>query len=452
MMRTSFLHSVIGFSLLTGLLVSDLCSETVLAQTAMTGAHPSIKNDLTSDPLDPVVELHRIRARRSLPDTRPSLFGTSPLTPLRQSWLELEKQVYEETDMKFGTAFNHLFQRMDESLPDRDKFGMSTYMSIVGTWEVCNKGCPDQGEITIGLEGRWAYGTTAPTDLANLGLGSLTFSANPFTEYNPAILIRNLFWRQGGREAGWVYRVGKITPDQLFLTSAHLNPLATFHSITGTGTFSNGLADSGLGIAAGWFVNDRVTLAGAVTDANANRNDFGDIGKGDFYKAVELQVKICPLTKNAGYSKVTFWHNDGTFDGQPINGSTGNDGWGVAMKHEQELTCDGRAVAILRWGKSFDKSALYDDLAAAQLILYDPFETGYYDSDIIHADAVGVGYSWAQPSAAGTRDESNYELFYRFPLFPLTDLTLSYQAIVNPALDPTNDYGSVFGARFRSTF
>jgi hypothetical protein len=30
--------------------------------------------------------------------------------------------------------------------------------------------------------------------------------------------------------------------------------------------------------------------------------------------------------------------------------------------------------------------------------------------------------------------------------------TVSYQAIVNPALDPTNDYGSAISLRLRSTW
>ena len=57
--------------------------------------------------------------------------------------------------------------------------------------------------------------------------------------------------------------------------------------------------------------------------------------------------------------------------------------------------------------------------------------------------------NWVQPSAAD-RDESNVELFYRFPLFPHVDTTLSYQMIFNPALDPSNDFGSAFSFRFRS--
>ena len=326
-------------------------------------------------------------------------------------------------------------------------------MTLVGTWELFHKGEPNRGEVTLGIDGRGGYGLPFPLDLGPNSLGSLGFTANPYGEYDPAFIVRNLFWRQGSRDAGWMYRIGHITPDQFLNTSAHINPNGTYLPIAGTGGFSMALPDSGWGMAAGVFLNDRVNLAGLVSDANANRFTMGDLGEGDLFTALELQAKILPLTKNAGYSKITFWHNDGTKDGLPINGSSGNEGWGIFVKHEQELTCDGRAVAIGRWGKGFNESALYDQLAGAHFLLYDPFCSGQYsDDDLIHADVIGTAYNWVQPTAGGARDESNVELFYRFPLFPYTDMTLSYQAIIHPALDPNNDYASVFSLRLRSTF
>ena len=63
-----------------------------------------------------------------------------------------------------------------------------------------------------------------------------------------------------------------------------------------------------------------------------------------------------------------------------------------------------------------------------------------------------MAYNWVQPSANGARGESNVEFFYRFPIFPEADAALSYQAIINPALDPNNDSASVFSFRIRSTF
>ncbi len=103
-----------------------------------------------------------------------------------------------------------------------------------------------------------------------------------------------------------MYRIGRVTPDQCLMTSAHITPLTTFLPIAGTGPFAMGISDSGLGIVGGLFMNDRVNLAAVVSDANADRTNFGHLSEGDLFAAVELQAKIFPLTEKAGYSKVTF--------------------------------------------------------------------------------------------------------------------------------------------------
>lgn len=94
-----------------------------------------------------------------------------------------------------------------------------------------------------------------------------------------------------------------------------------------------------------------------------------------------------------------------------------------------------------RWGKQ----------AAGSFVLYDPFRSGKFKNDLFSADVCGAAYNWVQPTGVD-RDESNVEFFYRFPLFPEADATVSYQAVINPALDPDNDFGSAFSFRLRSTF
>jgi hypothetical protein len=67
------------------------------------------------------------------------------------------------------------------------------------------------------------------------------------------------------------------------------------------------------------------------------------------------------------------------------------------------------------------------------------------------SDVVGLCYTWGLQTGAD-RDESDVEVFYRFPLFPEMDATVAYQAIFNPGLDPSNDFGSAISLRFRSTW
>ena len=155
--------------------LSCLMLGTASAQDVPAGLNTNQGPGMTSDPLDPVVELHRIQARRTISETRGSLFRTSPLTPLRGAWLRAEQRLYEATDIKFGTAFNHLFQQLDRSFPGEDTFGMSTNMTLVGTWALFQKGQPNQGEVTLGIDGRWGYGVAFPTDL---GPNSRVLAAN----------------------------------------------------------------------------------------------------------------------------------------------------------------------------------------------------------------------------------------------------------------------------------
>ena len=433
-------------------LLSGWVQSPVAAQTAMSGAVNIQSPGLTSSVEDPVVNLLRTRELRQQARTPgDALFPTSPLTPIRERFIAMEKRIYEATNVKFGSNLNTLMQGLGDNMPGTDSYGMASFLQFNATWDGFRKGCPNQGEITLGLEGRWNWGTTDPTTLGAVGLGSQTFTSNPFTTYTPTFLVRNLFWRQGSRKAGWMYRIGRVTPDQFLSTSQHITPLTINLPIASTGAFAMGLPDSGLGMFAGLFLTDWANIAGVVTDANADRTNFGDLGEGDLFTAVELQVKLLPVTKHAGYSKLTFWHNDGTKDGTAINGSTGAEGWGWFFKGEQELSSDGRVIGLIRYGESYNKSALYDKLAAGHFLVYDPFNAGRYKRRGYNADLAGVVYGWVQPSGAD-RDESNFELFYRFALFPEMQATVSYQAIVNPALDPTNDYGSAFSLRLRSTW
>jgi hypothetical protein len=374
-----------------------------------------------------------------------SLFSASPLTPLHDSTASAKQQLYDNTGLKLGFMFAHAFQALSESLPGEDDWGTSSQANFIGTWEVLERGAPNQGQFYLDIEGRWGYDTTAVVDLGADGLGSAIWTANPFIKYDPTFIVRNAYWHQGSREAGWSYRLGKITPDQILQTSAHISPLATFMPLASTGPFSIAVADSGWGGAGAWYISDRMNVIGVVSDANADRLDRGDIAEGDLFKAIELQYKIAPRTSKAGYSKLTLWHTDGSKDGAAHNGSLGPSGWGFMAKLEQELTDDGRHIGILRYGKGFDDSSLYEKQASAHYLLYDP-------PIPLQHDLLGVGLAWAESGSNGLHGEYNAEIFYRFPMFPHVDATLSYQSIFKPAFTDDIDQASAITLRLRTAF
>ncbi len=404
-----------------------------------------VRSTFGSDPEDPSNLLTSgIPERRA---QRESLFPVSPLKGLHDATGQAKDAVYQAIHLKLGLTLNHLFQGITDALSGEDQWGTTTDLDFVGSWELINRGEPTQGQLFFGVEGRWDYGTTGPQDLGFVSLASAGGTANAFSKYTPTFILRNLYWEQGSPEAGWAYRIGKITPDAILATSRHITPVTTFLPNVGTGLFSSGYPDSGLGFVGALYFSERFKVVGLVSDANADRFDFGDLDEGDFYKAVEFAVKIAPRTEKAGFSKLTFWHNDGTEDGKPINASTGADGWGMTIKLEQELTDDGQAVGILRWGRSWDDSSIYEQQAGAHFLLYDPPGPAGLQNDL-----VGVAFNWVDSVAAGARNEYNVEVFYRFPLFPGVDMRLSYQSVINPALTRDIDHASVFSLGLRTVF
>ena len=65
---------------------------------------------------------------------------------------------------------------------------------------------------------------------------------------------------------------------------------------------------------------------------------------------------------------------------------------------------------------------------------------------------LGIAVNWVESVVAGSRDEINFETFYRFALFPAVDTTLSYQSVFDPALTTEVDQASVFSLRLRTTY
>jgi hypothetical protein len=393
---------------------------------------------------DPEVMLQSIQKRRT---EREALFGASPLKPLHDDADAWHERLYKKTNVRLGTSVHHLFQWLSESHPGTDDWGTATDVDIIGIWEATNRGEPNQGSLTMHLEARWDWGTTGPMALGGSSLGMLQNTGNTFDKYVPVTIIRDLYWQKGGPKSKWAMRLGKFTIDGILGTTRHLTPNTSCLSFACTGGFAIALPDSALGVVGVWHFNDRVKLLGSIHDANGDRHDWGDITEGDFFTALDLGVKIWPKTANAGYSKVTLWHTDGTSDGKPINGSTGVEGWGYYLLHEQELSDNGNAVAVFKWGHAFDNSAYFSKQASASFVFYDMNWLGTLSND-----STGISFNWVEPSAAGSRDESGVEVWYKFPLFPGVDTSLNYQAIINPALDPNNDFASAFSIRLTTAF
>ncbi|KUJ79239.1 hypothetical protein AVO44_08350 [Ruegeria profundi] len=359
-------------------------------------------------------------------------------------------ETFKSTGLKVGAFHSTLFQYATRSLPDQDKYGVATITGLYGTWDAVEIGDASAGQISFGLEARWGYGNTlTPSELGIAGIGSAIGTADPYGATTPTLVLRELFWRQGSEEKGWNYRIGKITPDRLLTASDYIDPVSLGLPVGSQGASAIAFPDSGLGFAAGWFPSKRYRVGIVVSDAAGDRTDLGDVGQGNFFKGIEFQAQLFPLTEKAGYSSLAIWHTDGTDDpSDALDSSTGEDGWGFFAKYEQELTRDGKNIFIARYGKSYDDAAVYKEQGSIRYVRIDP-----PDPFGLSDDRFGIAASFVDPLLNPLdRDEWGIDAFYRFNLFERVEASFGYQAIFDPSFNPDDDTISVFSFRISQFF
>jgi porin len=393
------------------------------------------------DPGNQLLQIEHLAARQR------GLISLSPIQPLRDGFRTLSDKIYETVHLRLGLSFHTVGQYATNNVQGSPRHGAVSDFDILGTWELFNRGTPTQGEVFFKVEGRWKYGPIGPQDIGFVSLATSGGTANSFSPYYPAFLVRDLYYRMGSVEAGWVFRAGKITPDGMLLTNRHINMNTTFLPNSSTGIFTSAYPDSGFGAAGALYFGDKIYIAGLVSDANADRFTFGDPGEGKFYKAAELGFKLFPRTSGASYSKIMVFHTDGTSSGNAINGNTGRPGWGFGGRFSQELSADGKTILIGSYGRSFNKTAVYDQQASVHLLRYQPFGRFSFEDDVI-----GAAFNWMDSSVAGSRQEYSFDTFYRFPLFPDLDTTFAYQYVIDPAFTRAFDNAHVFSLRMTTSF
>lgn len=397
-------------------------------------------------PQDPVNQVNAHEAIRE----RDALFEPAGWSRFYERLDAVRGNLYKSTGLKPAFYHSTLYQNASASLPGQGSTGLTTITGLYGTWDLVKRGDPSAGQLSFGIEGRWGYGNRlTATELGNIGIGSATGTADPYGKTQPVGVLRELFWRGGSAERGWEYRIGKFTPDRSLATSKYINPISMFLPAGSEGAPAIAFPDSGLGLGVGVYPTERFRFGIIVADANGDRTNFGDIGEGNFFKAVEFQAKLFPITKNAGFSTLSIWHTDGTDD--PDNAkdtSTGESGWGYFVKFEQELSRSGNDIGMIRFGHSYDGAAIYKEQGSIRYVRLDP-----PDPFGLKDDVFGIAASYVKPlSNPFDRDEWGIDAFYRFNLLERIEATLAYQVIFNPTYNPNEDEVGVVSFRLTQFF
>ncbi len=392
------------------------------------------------------------------PVTKESLIPFAPLQPLQDAWKYLDDSIESEIGLDLGLSITTAFTQMTESLPGTDDHAFGYEVAFFGQWPLLAKETEWEGFLSFLVQGRDAMFTDVSPGSLFVNAGSLAGPVDSFDD-DQGFVLREMWWQQGSKDAGLMYRIGKIAPDTIVgsvsqFDSANIDFLALGQVVKLSARFP----DPGFGAAIGFYPEGdskhQPHLQLYISDQNGDRQDTGDIGEGEFFKGAEIGFRPFPQTDNAPFWRFAAWHADEQ-DKEGISS-----GYGILTKIEQELDSDGRFIGVLNYGHSWDASFARNQLTA-RLVIEDPFRFINPNVDLA-GDRLGLGASWVDPAVSGGRDEFNLEIYYRFPLFPNLDVTFDAQYMIDPALIPivedaspgTKTFDDVFAftVRFRTEF
>ena len=283
---------------------------------------------------------------------------------------------------------NSLIQWLtDVASRSADDSGVATTIDFVGTWEAINRGKPSLGQFLFQVEGPLGLwnGGSHKSGTSQPGQPGLHCEyIRSLCPCIPALSKSLLATRQQGGRLALSSRQDHRRPDFQHISPYQPGP----HLRADLGHRAVRDRARGYGMGCGGCV---VHHRSSRFDRCRSRRRFQPTGLCHPGREISLQRSSSAARSLRGPTRRAtrnspFWHTDGTSDGQPINGSLGPAGWGFMLKLENELTADGRAVGILRYGESYDGSALYRQLAGAHWLLYDPSFFGRINNDLM-----GVG-------------------------------------------------------------
>ncbi|WP_181898450.1 hypothetical protein [Alteromonas aestuariivivens] len=358
----------------------------------------------------------------------------------RDNWDLHKSQIYADTGLKFGFDYNALGLWASGSLGETD--ASSGAFRAFGRWDLSGEQVGERGSMVFKFEHRHAY-----TDVPPFNFGSETGYAGLLnTVYSDqGFRTSTLYWRQEfDRNRGLAF-FGFLDVTDYTDIFAFGSPWQSFGNMafeSGSGTIG-GLPDGAFGFMLGKMLTPNIYVVGGMVDANADATDISQ-GFQTFFEQFET-FKSFDIGYTSGRDElflnnwhVSFWQIDKREQaGRPS-------GWGVSFSASSQV----KEVwqPFFRGGWSDGGGASYDASVSIGFG-YVPASKNYL---------LGVGLNWASPSEEeygdDVRNQWTSELFYRFAFSPNTELTLSMQILLNPALDNGRDSIVLPGLRFRGAF
>lgn len=359
---------------------------------------------------------------------------------LLKQWEAWKAKISKRTGFSFGADYTSVGFAATDSLGDDTS--ASGIARIYGLLDVLNRGRKNTGRIDFKIEHRHRY-TAVPPFAFGFEVG---YAGTPEPVFNDeGFRTTVLYWKQYLLDDRAVTRVGFLDIKEYFDVYALASPWTGFGNLdfsTSANTIG-AFPDGALGVMAGSYLTERIYAAAGIVDASA---DPGSVFQGfntffddfDTFKSIEIGFTGGGDRFYLNNAHVSFWHLDDSKE----TGVPG--GWGVIASASTVI--DDKWLPFLRAAWADEGGGIYEASVSAGF--------GYKNKPA--GSLLGVGLNWGRPNSdtfpVDLDDQFTGEVFYRIQLTENFQITPSVQLLVDPALNPDEDFIALFGLRARASF
>ena len=381
-----------------------------------------------------------------LQDRRASFYRFEPR--VTAPWFDFKRKLNDSIGLKVSINYTAMLLGASSKISeDNQQNAGGGIFDLTLNWNFINrKKGKNQGSLILWLDQRHLYwGEVAPQNL-NFETGSATLPAVKFGEWSFRAL--ELYYQQKLWDRVAVV-IGKIDMPDWFVYHGLMHPMMHFtdmgFNVNPTVSYSN----PGLGIVVGGWLDKqkRFGIVAGLNDVagdNIFENNFLDFGtsgwkQGKFLKMLEFE--FTPGAEKYYFNRIsaTFWHSDELLESDNSWYTTpSSKGFSV----QATWLIQERYIPVVTF-------ALTDGNGANSV--------SQLNISVMHAwlfpsrDMLGVGVNYSESTVNGNGQFLS-EVFYRFTLSKALVLTPVLKFVVNPSLDPNQDFLMYYGLRTRVSF
>jgi porin len=354
-----------------------------------------------------------------------------------EGYYRYQDSLKAKTGLSFGADYNAVF--LGSTASGDSNNASSGVFRFYGSWDLWGRKTGNTGALIFKVEHRHKYGNIPPFQWGFQN-GYVGIIQAPFNDSK--FRVQNLYYRQRMFKGRATLVTGFMDVTDYLDIYALIIPWTQFFNLNfSTGGAAISLPNDGyLGIAAGGWVSKRVYAIAGFGDINSDPTKVFEgfntfFNEQNYFKHVEVGFVSSKDKFMSDNIHVTAWHRDAS----QLQGT--NEGWGLNFSASRLL--GERWLPFLRGGYTKDGGSLLEITASAGF--------GYRRKVNSHLFAIGAHYGRPNQNTYGTKlkDQYTIEMFYRLQLSQKIAITPDVQFIVNPALNPVDNFIFVYALRGR---